>query len=79
MRVLFFANLKEVAGVAETVIEVSGSVDIDSLWLLLLARYPRLIKYRSIVRVARNCEYVDSGTLFENGDEVALIPPVSGG
>ncbi|MGA4644174.1 MoaD/ThiS family protein [Limisphaera sp. 4302-co] len=78
MRVLFFAHLKDLTGCGETELDCAG-VDADGLWAALLERFPQLAPYRPTVRLARNAQYAAPGTRFEPGDEVALIPPVSGG
>ncbi|NGO39645.1 MoaD/ThiS family protein [Limisphaera ngatamarikiensis] len=78
MRVLFFAHLKDVTGCAEIELDCTG-VDAEGLWTVLLQRFPGLAPYRPTVRLARNARYVTADTRFESGDEVALIPPVSGG
>ena len=79
MRVLFFAQLKDATGTAELELNISESVDADGLWRKLLAAHPALAPFRKTTRLARNSEYVDAQTRFTNSDEVALIPPVSGG
>lgn len=78
MRILFFAHLKELTGCAEAELDCDG-VDADGLWRALLHRFPQLAPCRPTVRLARNAQYAPPGTRFEPGDEVALIPPVSGG
>lgn len=78
MRVLFFAQLREVAGVAHAEIEADG-VDADSLWAALAERWPELSGHRRNTRLARNGAYAAPGDIFRANDEVALIPPVSGG
>jgi MoaE-MoaD fusion protein len=49
------------------------------LWAELLKQFPKLAAHRASVRLARNQEYAMPDTKFSNNDEVALIPPVSGG
>jgi molybdopterin converting factor subunit 1 len=78
VRVLFFAQIREVTGVDQAEIEVGG-VDASSLWNSLLSLWPGLAAHQSQTRLARNGRYIGSGEVFERGDEVALIPPVSGG
>jgi len=78
MRVLFFAHLKEAVGCAETQLSC-GDTDADGFWRALLAAHPGLARFRGAVRLARNSEYAAVGTRFNDADEVALIPPVSGG
>lgn len=78
MRILFFAQLREVCGVAEAELAVDG-VEAAGLWEMLVARWPGLAAQRVSVRLARNGVYAGEGEIFLEGDEVALIPPVSGG
>ncbi|MBI5387246.1 MAG: molybdopterin converting factor subunit 1 [Verrucomicrobia bacterium] len=79
MRILFFAHLKDATGRAEMDLELADSLDADGLWQSLLAAHPELERFRRSVRLARNGEYADRATRFSDADEVALIPPVSGG
>ena len=51
----------------------------DQLWMELLKAFPKLTTHRASVRLARNQEYAASDAKFSGDDEVALIPPVSGG
>ena len=78
MRVLFFAQLREAAGVAQAEIEADG-IDADALWSTLTERWPGLSEHRRNTRLARNGAYAARGEVFQANDEVALIPPVSGG
>jgi len=79
MRVLFFAHLKDVTGCAETDLSLGADLDTAAVWRELLTAYPGLAKFRSSVRLARNHEYAAPDARFADTDEVALIPPVSGG
>ena len=79
MRVLFFAQLQDVTGCAATELTSSSPLNREQLWAMLLEKFPGLGAHRPNVRLARNWEYADAEMRFENGDEVALIPPVSGG
>jgi len=79
MRVLFFAQLKDVTGCDSVELAPSGPLDVEKLWAELVQRFPELAAHRANVRLARNWEYADARTQFLNTDEVALIPPVSGG
>jgi len=78
MRVLFFAHLKDITRCAEMSLAADG-LDVDGLWRELVAAHPGLAPFRGSVRLARNSEYVGADARFAAGDEVALIPPVSGG
>jgi molybdopterin converting factor subunit 1 len=79
MRILFFAQLKDATGHAEIEWPVTGSLNGDQLWERLLREFPALAGHRACVRLARNGAYVTNEEAFQAGDEVALIPPVSGG
>jgi molybdopterin synthase sulfur carrier subunit len=78
MKILFFAHLKDVTGCSQIELDCDR-VDTDGLWSRLLQNYPGLEKFRRSVRLAKNSEYFGTVTTFEQQDEVALIPPVSGG
>jgi molybdopterin synthase catalytic subunit len=72
--VRLFAALREQAGTRERSLEVADGTTIGDLWPLLgLGEEPAGLVY------ARNREYAERSVLLADGDEVALIPPVSGG
>jgi molybdopterin synthase catalytic subunit/molybdopterin converting factor small subunit len=72
--VKLFAALRERAGTRETALELEDGASIDDVWRALgLGDEPVGLVY------AVNRAYVDRGTPLADGDEVALIPPVSGG
>jgi molybdopterin converting factor small subunit len=79
MHILFFAHLKAAARCASVEINFGREIDAEVLWQRLLADYPDLKPYQRSVRLARNNTYAIAGTRFSDTDEVALIPPVSGG
>ena len=79
MRVLFFAQLKDVTGCDAVDLALTSPLNRDGLWAALLEKYPALAAHRSSVRLARNCEYAEAEAVFSHSDEVALLPPVSGG
>jgi molybdopterin converting factor subunit 1 len=79
MRVLFFAQLKDATGCNAVELEAALPLNAQQLWTELMQRFPALAAHRPNVRLARNWEYAAPGTTFANHDEVALIPPVSGG
>lgn len=51
----------------------------EALWKLLIERFPALQASRSAIRIARNYQFLLPEEKLQPGDEVALIPPVSGG
>jgi molybdopterin converting factor subunit 1 len=77
MRVLFFAQLKDLTGCDS--IELAPPQNAEELWAQLLMQFPKLAAHRANVRLARNWEYAAQDVRFADADEVALIPPVSGG
>jgi len=79
MRILFFAQLKDATGCDSVEIAPSAPLEAGQLWAELLKKFPKLGTYRSIVRLAKNCEYAAPDAVFAADDEVAMIPPVSGG
>jgi molybdopterin synthase sulfur carrier subunit len=79
MIVKFFAHLREVAGRDELAISPPASITADEFWDLLETRIPGIIDYKTTTRLALNHAYTVPGDTFREGDEIALIPPVSGG
>lgn len=79
MRILFFAQLKDATNCDSVDIALSSPVTVEGLWTELLKNFPALAGHRSSVRLAKNFEYTTAGARFSDTDEVALIPPVSGG
>jgi molybdopterin converting factor subunit 1 len=79
LKVLFFAQIRDVTGCAAAEITATGETTAEGLWSLLDQRFPGLEKFRSSTRLARNGVFAADRETFLPGDEVALIPPVSGG
>ena len=79
MRVLFFAQLKDATGCDAVELKPASPWNLEQFWAELLKKFPKLAVYRGNVRLACNWEYAAPETRFSDADEVALIPPVSGG
>ena len=77
--VRYFAGHRDIVGRAEERIELSRGATVGTLWELLVSRYPRLGGYSGRLLYAVNQEFSTLETELHAGDEVALIPPVSGG
>jgi molybdopterin synthase catalytic subunit len=75
----FFASLRERLRRSEAEWEVVEGATVDDLWQSLCAQFPQLTPLGPSVSFAVNQEYVDRGFRLSPQDEVALIPPVSGG
>lgn len=76
MRVLLFGIAKDIAG--KPVITVDGVNTVAELKSYLYKTYPRLEQLRSLM-IAVNKTYAGDGQALQASDEVAVIPPVSGG
>ena len=74
-----FARLRELSGNSELRVEVPEGSDARALWDGLAERYPALSPYGGSVSCAVNEEYARLTTRLKDGDEVAFLPPVSGG
>jgi molybdopterin synthase catalytic subunit len=79
VRVRLFAQLRERAGAREVKLELPDGVTIEAAWSALVERFPAVSGQRSALRFARNGAYVDATETLADGDELACIPPVSGG
>ena len=79
VKVLFFGRLKEIAGGAEESVEVTPGSHIEDLFARFVARHPELAKYRGSLVASRNREFAAWSTPLDSGDEIAFLPPVSGG
>jgi molybdopterin converting factor subunit 1 len=79
VRLRFFASLRERAGASDLVRELVRPITVGALWDELRREHPRLAEFHGAVAFAINQEYVDSKMTLQDNDEVAFIPPVSGG
>ena len=74
-----FARLREIAGAAELTQELPAGATARTAWETLAAKFPELAAYDSVASCAVNEEYARFNTALNDGDEVAFLPPVSGG
>ena len=79
VKVLFFGRLKDVVGQSEESLDLNDVSTIEQLFAFYSERIPELAKYRSSVVASRNQEFAAWDTRLHSGDEVAFLPPVSGG
>jgi MoaE-MoaD fusion protein len=79
VRVRLFAIQRELAGTREVALDLPDGGSVEDAWTALVARYPTLAPGRAFVRFARNADYAEPDTRLADGDELAVIPPVSGG
>ena len=78
IRVRFFARLRELAGVETQDVKSSPGATVASVYVAMRAYHPGL-PLQDGVRAALNHEFVEWDATISEGDEVAFIPPVSGG
>jgi molybdopterin converting factor subunit 1 len=79
IKVKFFASSRDVAGVDEVEVDVPVQITGKELWRVLEERFPGLKRLSASSLLAVNMEYAHSDATLNDGDEVAIIPPVSGG
>jgi len=79
VRVLFFGVLKDLVGCAEDALDVPSGSTLQDVFESYSERFETLRGQRSSILFARNQEFAAPGTLLADNDEVAFLPPVSGG
>ncbi len=79
VRIRLFARQREIAAARHVALEIAAGSTIEDAWAALVVLHPALADSRPYVRFARNGEYAGPETALGDGDEVACIPPVSGG
>jgi molybdopterin converting factor subunit 1 len=77
--VRLFARLRDLAGSGELVREVPAPATVDTVWRSLVGEMPALLEYERTMSVAVNADYAKMSATVTDGDEVAFLPPVSGG
>ena len=79
VRVLFFAAYRELAGLRESVVDVPEGTRLGDLLSRLFEVHPKLLPHREALILAVNEEFAEPDAVLRPGDEVALLPTVSGG
>ena len=79
IHVLLFASIRDRAGASALDLELPASSTVQNAIGVLAERFPPLLDRLGRVMYAVNQQYSDSETVLNDGDELALIPPVSGG
>ena len=77
--VRLFARLREIAGSPDLQLELPGGSRVQDAWALLKAEHPELDAYSSSISCAVNEEYARMHATLADGDDIAFLPPVSGG
>lgn len=79
VHVKLFSVARDLAGFEETTVQIPSGSNSDAVIHYLVGRNPLFERWIPSLRMAVNMEYVASGSPLNDGDEVAVIPPVSGG
>ena len=79
VRVLFFGMLRECVGRPAEESDFPDGSDLGTIFENYACRYPRLREMAKSIVMARNQEFAALSTTVEEGDEIAFLPPVSGG
>ncbi len=79
IRIRLFAMQREAAGMREIRVELPLGSTVEDGWSAVVEVVPALARGRASLRFALNGSYVDPDAMLSDGDEIACIPPVSGG
>ena len=79
VRMLFFAHLQDVAGRHELLLSLPDGATVETAADILAQRSPGFAGLLTQARVAVNAEFAEASTVLQEGDEVAWMPPMSGG
>jgi molybdopterin converting factor subunit 1 len=79
IKVTLFANLRELVGEKEITITVPSGVTVGYLNNEILKKFPQLKSFSTKFVTSVNCKVTTGDTIISSSDEIALLPPVSGG
>ena len=77
--VRLFARLRDIAGSADLKREVEPGATIRTVWQEMVRDFPDLAKYERSISCAINADYARRDHAVRDGDDIAFLPPVSGG
>ncbi len=77
--VLYFANVKDITGVKKETMNLTPDTSIKKLLTNISSKYPAIKSILDVVKISVNYKMMEMNTILNDGDEVALLPPVSGG
>ncbi|HEY9247920.1 MAG TPA: MoaD/ThiS family protein [Rariglobus sp.] len=79
MTVLYFAHSRRIAGVPREELPLVTALSVSVFWDQLIHRHPGLASLRASSRLARDNDFLSADACIGPADEIAIIPPVSGG
>jgi molybdopterin converting factor subunit 1 len=79
VKVMFFGGIRDIVGTAEGELEIPSGMTARELIQRYCQDYPLFNSYAASTMIAVNLEFASPDTLIKDGDEIAFIPPVSGG
>jgi molybdopterin converting factor subunit 1 len=79
VKVLFFGRVRELAGIAEEALEIPEGTTLAEVFERYAARFPQLAGFRASLVASRNQEFASWDTRLSTEDDIAFLPPVSGG
>jgi molybdopterin converting factor subunit 1 len=79
VNVKLFARLRELAGTGELDWDVPDGSTVRDVWLRLASQFPAVAGHERSISSAVNADYARMSARLQDGDEVAFLPPVSGG
>ncbi|HYE85870.1 MAG TPA: molybdopterin converting factor subunit 1 [Vicinamibacterales bacterium] len=77
--VRLFARLRDIAGAGELARDAPAGATVHAVWRSLVTDFPELSAYEKSISCAVNADYSRFTALVSDGDEIAFLPPVSGG
>jgi molybdopterin converting factor subunit 1 len=79
LKVLFFGRVRELTGFSEEIADAPHGATLADLFEQYAVRFPKLQGFRASLVASRNQEFAAWDTPLATGDEIAFLPPVSGG
>ncbi|HEY3836400.1 MAG TPA: molybdenum cofactor biosynthesis protein MoaE [Bryobacteraceae bacterium] len=79
VKVLFFGQLKDVTGKAEDRLDLANDASLERVFRYYADKFPKIGEMAKSIVMARNQEFADLSSPVADGDEIAFLPPVSGG
>ena len=77
--VRLFARLRDIAGAPDLARDVPAGSTAADVWSTLVAEFPEMGRYDRTISTAVNADYAKMSTVLSDNDEIAFLPPVSGG